>query len=86
MSRESAGIIQHWLFAGIFARHFDETTQWQQADLVVGIAMLETEQAGTKAERECFDANSAELGDDKVAKLMNHHHQANKNYERGCGN
>ena len=37
---------------------------------------MEAQQARTEADRESLNAHSAELGDRKVAKLMNQHHDA----------
>ncbi len=80
------GIITRLVFAGILARHLHKSAQRQQADLVIGVAVLNAEQAWTKSDREGFNAHSAELGDQKVAKFVDHHHDADKDDESYCGN
>ena len=64
--------------AGVLAGHLDVAAQGQQADLVVGVAVLEAEEARAKAEGERLDADAAELGDGKVAELVDHDHDADQ--------
>jgi len=52
MGGKGAGVVhcRGRFFAGVFAGHFDEAAQGQQADFVIGIAVLESEEARPKAE------------------------------------
>jgi hypothetical protein len=63
------------------AGHFYVAAQGQQGDFVIGFAVLEAEEARPKAHGKRLDADAEELGDDKVAKLMDHHHEADKDDE-----
>ena len=61
-----------------FARHLDVAAQGKQADLVVGFAVLEAEKARPKAEGERLHAHPAQLGDGKMSKLVDDHHDADQ--------
>ena len=65
----------------VLARHLHKSAQREQADLVVGIAVLEAEQARPEAEGEGFDANAAKLGRNKMAQLVQNHDQSDKDDE-----
>ena len=95
MRRERAGIVcrGHGFLAGrvlagrfqvllrAFAGHFDVAAKRKQANLVVRVAVFIAEEARPKAQGKGLDAHSAELGDDKVAKLVEHHHDGDQNDE-----
>src|SRR5579859_2105847 len=85
MVHEGAAIIGVLFFAWILAGHLDEATERQQANLVIGVAILNAEEARTKPDREGFYADPAELGNQKVAKFVDHHHEANQDNESYCG-
>ena len=80
----SSGDFVGRLLRGVLARHLHKPAQREQADLVVGIAVFEAEQARSEAEGEGFDAHSEKLGHDKMTKLVQDHDQADKDDE-GCG-
>ena len=63
---------------GRLAGHFYVSAQGKQADFVVGFAVLDAEEARPKSHGKRLDADTEELGDGKVAKLMDHHHEADK--------
>jgi hypothetical protein len=62
----------------VFAGHFDVAAQGEEADLVVGIAVMKAKEARAEAEGECFDAYLAELGDGEMAEFMDDHHDADQ--------
>ncbi len=64
-----------------FAGEFDEATDGEEGDAVVGIAVTEAEEAGTEADGEGFDANAAELGNDEMAELVNEDEEAQDDSE-----
>ena len=63
---------------GRLAGHLYVSAQGKQADFVVGFAVLDAEEARSKAHGKRFDTDSEELGEGEVAKLMDHHHEADK--------
>ena len=74
------------LFGGVFARHLHKSAEREQADLVVGIAVFEAEQARSEAEGEGLDAHSEQLGHNKMTQLVQDHDQADKDDEGGGRN
>ena len=70
----------------VLAGHFDVAAQGKQADLVVGIAVFEAEQARTEAKGKRLDTHLAELGDGKMAELVDHDHDADKDDKGGGRN
>src|ERR1035441_3128756 len=92
MSGEGAGIVDGialWTFGSLaggrfgqgFAGHLDVAAEGQQADLVVGIAAFDAEEAGAEADGEGLDADSAQLGDGEMAEFVNDHHDADEDDE-----
>ena len=69
------------LLGGVLARHLHKAAQREQADLVVGVAVFEAEQARSEAEGEGFDAYSEQLGHNKMTQLVQDHDQADKDDE-----
>ncbi len=67
--------------AEVLAGHLDVAAQGQQADLVVGVAEFNAEETRAEAEGEGLDADPAELGDGKVAKLVDHNHDTDEDDE-----
>ena len=66
---------------GGFAGHFDVAAQGQQADLVVGVAVLDAKEPGPESHGKGFDTHAAQLGDGEVTKFMDYHHHAYKDDE-----
>ncbi len=73
-------------FSRIIPRHFDVSAKGKQAYAVIGIATLYSEETAAEAERESFDADATELGNDKVAELVNEYEKTQNNGEANAGN
>jgi hypothetical protein len=68
-------------FARHLAGHFHVAAKRQKTNFVIGVAVLDAEEAGTKAHGERFDADATQLGHGEMAKLVDHDHDANQNDE-----
>ena len=74
MGVEVAGI--GGTLAGIIAGHFDIAAEGKEADAVVCVAALEADEALAEADGEDLDTDTAELGHDEVAGLVDENHDA----------
>ena len=95
MVRQCAGVVREVdgrtiggleVLLRVFARHFDVAAEGKQADLVIGIAVCDADQARTKTDRESLNAHAAELCYGKVAELVDYDHHADQDDKGGDRN
>ena len=55
----------------ILAGHLDVSAKGKCADPVIGIPVPESDQAWSESDRECFDLDLEELGDEEVSQFVN---------------